>query len=190
MVPKLSLITNPTSGIAARRPFADAMSALASGVALLTCELDGRPWGMTVTAFASVSADPPTVLVSIDSDAAAAHAIDTSGRFGVSILGEDQLDVARHGAEPGKAKFLEAFVDPDHPDDASPMVDGALAHLDCEVEKALRVADHTVFFARVRAARALHSGMPLVYHGRDYRTLAAPTAKRPPTERRTTCLAT
>jgi flavin reductase ActVB len=158
-------------------------------VAVVTCELDGRPWGMTVTAFASVSADPPTVLVSIDSDATAADALTASGRFGVSILAEDQLDVARHGAAPGKSKFLEAFVDPDHTDDASPMVTGALAHLDCEVERAVRVADHTVFFARVRAAHATRSGMPLVYHSRDYRILAAPAGRRPPTEGRTTCLA-
>ncbi len=190
MVPKLSLITDQTSSVASSRPFADAMSALASGVAVVTCELDGRPWGMTVTAFASVSADPPTVLVSIDSDATAADALAASGRFGVSILAEDQLDVARHGAAPGKSKFLEAFVDPDHTDDASPMVAGALAHLDCEVERTIRVADHTVFFARVRAAHATHFGMPLVYHSRDYRTLGAPAGRRPPTEGRTTCLAT
>jgi len=185
MVPKLSLITNPTTGLAPRRAFADAMSAQASGVALLTCELDGRPWGMTVTAFASVSADPPTILVSTDSDAKAADAIGASGRFGVSILAEDQLEVARFGAAPRKPKFLEAFVDPDHPDDASPMIAGALAHLDCEVEQALHVADHTLFIARVRAAHALSSGMPLVYHARGYRTLEVGR----PAERSTTCRA-
>jgi flavin reductase (DIM6/NTAB) family NADH-FMN oxidoreductase RutF len=188
MVPRLSLITDPTTEPASPRLFAEAMSALASGVAVVTCEVDGRPWGMTVTAFASVSADPPTVLVSIDSDAPAARAIGESGLFGVSILAADQLDIARHGSAPGKPKFLDAFVEPGPGGGASPMVAGVLAHLDCEVERELRVADHTVFFGLARAARASRAGLPLVYHRRAYRTLAAHDIRRPPIESRTTCL--
>ena len=56
MPPALKLITDHTSEAAPVAEFAEAMSALASGVVLVTCWLDGRPWGLTVTAFASVSA--------------------------------------------------------------------------------------------------------------------------------------
>ena len=87
--------------------FAEAMSALASGVVLVTCWIGDRPWGMTVTAFASVSADPPTVLVSLSAGATSARAITATRRFGVSILAADQLAVARHGSTPGATKFLE-----------------------------------------------------------------------------------
>jgi flavin reductase (DIM6/NTAB) family NADH-FMN oxidoreductase RutF len=163
------------------------MGALASGVVIVTCRLDGRPWGMTVTAFASVSADPPTVLVSLDSEAVAAHAISATRRFGVSILAEEQLVVARHGSAPGKPKFLEPFTE-DGEGSASPVVLGALAQLDCEVCEELHIADHTVLFGRVRAARASQAGAPLLYHRRDYRTLADRAAADPPTERSTTCL--
>jgi flavin reductase (DIM6/NTAB) family NADH-FMN oxidoreductase RutF len=159
------------------------MSALASGVVIVTCRLDDRPWGVTVTAFASVSAGPPTALVSLDSEGVAARAIAATGRFGVSILAADQLAVADYASAPGEPKFLERFAEPDA--GASPVVAGAPAHLDCELVDSIEVADHTVFFGRVLSARASHEGAPLLYHRRDYRTLA----ERPPTERSTTCVA-
>jgi flavin reductase (DIM6/NTAB) family NADH-FMN oxidoreductase RutF len=163
MVSGLKLVTEPARACAPAPEFADAMSALASGVVLVTCRLGGRPWGMTATAFASVSADPPTVLVSLRSEGASAAAIEASRHFGVSILADGQEAVARRGAAPGAPKFVDHLV-----------VAGALAHLDCEVFDAAEVADHTVFFGRVLSARVLHEGEPLVYHRRDYRTVSDP----------------
>lgn len=182
---KLRLITEPARDLASTAEFTDAMAALASGVVIVTCRLDGRPWGMTVTAFATVSAAAPTVLVSLGSDSIGARAITATRRFGVGILAEDQLGVARFGATPGAAKFLERFVEPDDRSSASPVVTAALAHLDCELSDAVQVADHTVFFGRVRAARASEAGTPLLYHQRAYRALT----DHPSTERSTTCLA-
>ncbi|MGZ4381526.1 MAG: flavin reductase family protein [Gaiellaceae bacterium] len=175
-------MTQPTPQLASTGAFADAMSALARGVVLVTCRLGGRPWGMTVTAFASVSAGPPTVLVSVGSDTTAARAIAATRSFGVSILAEEQLAVARLGSEAGAAKFLEPFVDPDVGSGGSPAVAGALAHLDCELSGSVRIEDHAILFGRVRAARASRGGTPLVYHRRGYRTLG----DRPPDERELT----
>ena len=67
MPPALNLITDPTRESTPISDFADAMSTLASGVVLVTGWVGDRPWGMTVTSFASVSAEPPTVLVSLGS---------------------------------------------------------------------------------------------------------------------------
>jgi flavin reductase (DIM6/NTAB) family NADH-FMN oxidoreductase RutF len=187
--PKLRLIAEPTAEVASAAEFAEAMSVLASGVVLVTCRLDGRPWGMTVTAFASVSADPPTVLVSLASGSPAARAVEATGRFGVSILAEEQHVVARHGSAPGKPKFLEQFADAGGGGSVTPVVADALAHLDCEVAEAVRVADHTVYFGRVWEARLSQDGTPLLYHRRDYWTLAELSAAGPPTEGRTGCLA-
>ena len=169
--------------------FAEAMSALASGVVLVTCWIGDRPWGMTVTAFASVSADPPTVLVSLAAEATSARAIAANGSFGVSILAADQLAVARHGSAPGATKFLEQHTDARAGYSESPVIAMALAHLDCEVTETVQVADHTVFFGQVRAVPELHLGTPLVYHRRGYRTLAEPV-RHPhrPTERSLRCL--
>jgi flavin reductase ActVB len=142
--------------------FGETMSALASGVVLVTCSVDGQAWGTTVTAFASVSAEPPTVLVSLSSGGVAARAIAASGRYGVSILAADQVDVAAYCSVPGEPKFLA-----DRP------VSDALAHLECEVDHELEVADHTIFFGRVVAARTARRAAPLLYHRRGYRTVAA-----------------
>jgi flavin reductase (DIM6/NTAB) family NADH-FMN oxidoreductase RutF len=141
--------------------FRDAMSELVGGAVLVTCRVDGQLWGVTVTAFQSVSADPPVVLVSLESGRTAAAAVDAGGRFGVAVLAADQEHVARHAAERGAAKYLHPSV-----------LGGALAWLECAVIDQVRVADHTVFFGRVVAARSVGEGTPLVYHRRAYRTLA------------------
>jgi flavin reductase ActVB len=184
----LKLITDPMQESAPISDFLDAMSTLASGVVLVTSWVDERPWGMTATAFASVSAEPPTILVSLGSATTSARAITATRSFGVSILAKDQLAVARLGSEPDAAKFLEPFVDPSHGSSDSPIVACALAHLDCELSEAVQIADHTILFGRVRAAQASRSGPPLLYHRHAYRTLGGRAAGRSPTERKVTCL--
>jgi flavin reductase (DIM6/NTAB) family NADH-FMN oxidoreductase RutF len=188
MPPALKLITDPRREAVPISDFADAMSTLASGVVLVTSWVDDRPWGMTVTAFASVSTEPPTILVSLGSATRSTLAITATRSFGVSILAEEQLALARLGSEPGTAKFLEPFVDPSDGSNASPVVAGALAHLDCELSDAVEVADHTILFGRVHAAQASGSGTPLLYHSRAYRTLGDRAGGRLPTERTLTCL--
>jgi flavin reductase (DIM6/NTAB) family NADH-FMN oxidoreductase RutF len=172
MTPDLQLVTHSAPPPAPVPEFADAMSALASSVVLVTCWVGDRPWGMTVTAFASVSVDPPTVLVSLRSEATSVRSITDTRRFGVSILAADQLAVARYGSAPGATKFLERFTESGGY--ASPVVAGALAHLDCELAEAVQVADHTVLFGRAQAVRAFRAGTPLLYHRRAYRTLLCP----------------
>ena len=87
--------------------FREAMSRLASGVVLVTSSLDGRPWGMTVSAACPVCVEPPTMLVSLSAHTALAAAISGCGRFGVSVLGEEAVEVARFGSAPGAPKFLD-----------------------------------------------------------------------------------
>jgi 3-hydroxy-9,10-secoandrosta-1,3,5(10)-triene-9,17-dione monooxygenase reductase component len=166
--------------------FAGAMSALASGVVIVTSRVGDRPWGTTVTAFTSVSTDPPTILVSLGAASTGVRAITATGRFGVSILEREQLDVARYAATPGAAKFLEPFTDPGRRS-SSPVVAGALAHLDCELSDEVHVADHSVFFGRVRGAWDASGGTPLVYYRRAYRTLADPARAHRSIGRRIRC---
>jgi flavin reductase ActVB len=177
MPPALKLLNDRTRESVPTSDFVDAMSTLASGVVLVTSWVGDRPWGMTVTAFASVAAEPPTVLVSLRSAGTSVRAITATRSFGISILAAEQLAVARLGAAPGAAKFLDPFVDPSDGSSDSPVVAGALAHLDCEVSEAVQIADRTILFGRVHAAHASHSGAPLLYHRRAYRTLddRAPT---------------
>lgn len=181
---ELTQRTEPATRVAPSSDYAEAMSVLASGVVMVTTELAGRPWGMTVSAFASVSAEPPTVLVSLHSESAAAHAIAQARSFGVSILGRQHSAAAHHGSMRGSSKFLEPFVD--HGEEGNPRIAGALAHLDCEVFEQVEVADHTILFARVREVRSAKCGEPLVYFRRAYRTLIA--HGKPSLGRRSPCL--
>jgi flavin reductase ActVB len=150
--------------------FREAMSHLASGVVLVTASIDGRPWGMTVSAACPICVDPPTMLVSLSSHTALAKAVSDSGRFGVNILGADALDLARFAAAVGKPKFLDE--DPGielgelHP--AEVMVEGALGHVDCEVIEVINRSTHSIFLGQVRAIGLGDHDQPLVHYRREF----------------------
>jgi len=171
----MPLIAAATTTVAADE-FADAMSTLANGVVLATCRHADRPWGMTVTAFVSVSASPPTVLVSLGSETSTVRAIAATGAFGVSILAHDQVGVAAYGAAQGAPKFLDSLIEPGERDSESPAVAHSLAHLDCVVVDAVEAADHTVLFGRVDRVRRRSNGEPLLYHNRAYGSFFVPDA--------------
>ena len=147
-----------------------ALSQFATGVTvLLARDAAGAPAGLTVSAFASVSLQPPLVLACIDlrSDAHDAFAV---GRvFGVSVLGEDQEDVSRRFAWRGPGKF--DGLDLAESETGALLVRGAVAHLECVVTAAHRAGDHTIFVGEVRALRAA-PGRPLLYHRGAYRRIA------------------
>lgn len=149
--------------------FRHALSQFASGVTVVTTRAaSGLPRGLTVTAFASVSLDPPLVLVSID-NRSEAHDGFAAGAFAVSVLAEGQEAVSRRFAAPGPEKFAAA----DYPAGPSglPLIPDALAHLSCRLVATVPGGDHTIYVGLVEDAR-VREGRPLVYHGRDYRRLA------------------
>jgi flavin reductase (DIM6/NTAB) family NADH-FMN oxidoreductase RutF len=150
--------------------FREAMSHLASGVVLVTASLEGRPWGMTVSAACPVCTAPPTMLVSLSTHTALARAVADTGRFGVSVLGEAALDVARFGAAVGAPKFLDEGIGLDcgdaHP--AQAMVEGALAHVDCELAETLIHGTHSLFLGRVRETTVAAGAGPLVHYHRGF----------------------
>ena len=85
-----------TNGIAAREDFVDAMRKVPTVVSVITSYVDGRPWGLTVSAFCSVEADPPTVMVSLGRHTRTLADVSVVGRFGVSILSR-RPSTYRHG---------------------------------------------------------------------------------------------
>ena len=155
--------------------FRESMSQLATGVVMVTCWLDGKPWGLTVSACCSVSVEPPLLLVSLNRQTASARAINADASFGVSILGERLIDVARFGAAKGQPKFVDRFcrVDEDGEHVAgSPVVAGALAHIHCKVEQQIEAGDHLIYLARVDSVLLENGDRPLVYYARTYHRLA------------------
>jgi flavin reductase ActVB len=154
-----------------RDAFHDAMSHLASGVVLVTACVDGRPWGMTVSACCSVCDDPPTLLVSIAERTVLAKAIAATGRFGANILGHEAIELARFGSTTGQAKFLDEVCEVSGRDTAAPVLDGALTHVDCDLVRSVVHGDHALYLGRVRGITVASASDPLLYYRRDYHRL-------------------
>jgi steroid delta-isomerase-like uncharacterized protein len=159
--------------------FRRAMRLLAGGVAVVTTVVEDRPWGLTVSACCSLTADPPRVLVSLHSRTTSCRTIMDSGLFGVDLLGSDQVDVAQACSATGQPKFIDDRVDPGFEHARSPVIAGALAHLDCKVTDAHGVGDHLLLIGLVQhtlSPRTHEEITPLVYYERAFRTTGAALA--------------
>ncbi len=157
--------------------FRRALGQFASGVTVVTTrDASGRPLGLTVSAFCSVSLRPPLVLVCIDHRAEANVGLRESGWFAVSVLREDQEEVSRRFARRGASKLEGfAFVEGRH---QLPLVPGALAHVQCRVRSFHDEGDHAVWVGEV-VALATHPGRPLLYQAGAYGRMAARTSDNP-----------
>ncbi|HZR95463.1 MAG TPA: flavin reductase family protein [Gaiellaceae bacterium] len=149
------------------------MRALATGVVIVTVEVDGRLWGLTINSCCSLSASPPQVLISLAHTASCRQPLLDSGRFGLSVLAEGQRELAELGAVPGGPKHVDVFAE--RLDDGPAMIAGALAHLDCTVSKSFEVSDHTIVIGVVREAVAnVAENAPLLYYDRAFHRLGDP----------------
>jgi flavin reductase (DIM6/NTAB) family NADH-FMN oxidoreductase RutF len=150
--------------------FRRALGQFASGVTVVTTRgADGVPMGLTVSSFCSVSLHPPLVLVCIDGNSDANDGLRDTRHFAVSVLSEEQEDVSRRFASPGRGKlegfaFLEGRL-------GLPLVPGALAHVQCKVHSRHEEGDHLVWVGEV-IALAAHPGRPLLYHAGTYHAVA------------------
>ena len=149
--------------------FKAAMSHFASGVTIVTTELDGKPYGMTVASFASLSLHPPLVLVCIEKSVKTHHAISAAGTFGVSILDRQQAEVSGRFASKIDDKF--AGVDVARGELGVPLIRGSICSLACKVTAQFPGGDHSIFVGEVVDAQTTSAGVPLVYYRSSYRDL-------------------
>jgi flavin reductase (DIM6/NTAB) family NADH-FMN oxidoreductase RutF len=147
-----------------------AMSHFASGVTIVTTEHDGKPYGMTVASFASLSLRPPLVLVCIEKSVKSHDAIAAAGKFGVSILDRQQGEVSGRFASKIDDKF--SGVDIHHGELGVPLIGGAICTLACKVTAQFPGGDHSIFVGEVVDAQTTSTGVPLVYYRSSYRDLA------------------
>jgi flavin reductase (DIM6/NTAB) family NADH-FMN oxidoreductase RutF len=141
--------------------FKEAMRHVPTGVTVVTSLKDGEPRGITVNAFASVSADPPTLLICINREARSYLFISASGLFCVNILAGEQRHLAEHFA--GKVRERQ-FENVEYAIDATgaPVLGGAIAHCDCRLEEEHHVGSHSIMIGRVLSCAA-RAGSPLGY---------------------------
>lgn len=148
--------------------FRRVMGHFPTGVVVVTTRRgDGRPCGLTVNAFTSVSLDPPLVLVCVDHAADSHDLIRDSGVFAVSVLEEDEGESLsrRFAALEVEEKFIGVAYREETT--GAPVLDAAIAWLDCRVTQEIPAGDHTIFLGEVIVADA-REGQPLVYYRGGY----------------------
>src|SRR5579862_1652346 len=151
--------------------FRKAMGRFATGVTIITVDLDGEVHGMTANAFASVSLDPMLVLVCVDHSTRTHAHLHAKKRFGINVLGEDQRTISEYYARPERSHERaeqEAGAQFDRTAHGTPMLRGSLAYLECRLHSAEEAGDHTIFIAEVEDV-VVREGEPLLFFRGKYR---------------------
>jgi flavin reductase (DIM6/NTAB) family NADH-FMN oxidoreductase RutF len=156
--------------------FRKAMGCFATGVTIITVDLEGEVQGMTANAFSSVSLDPPLLLVCVDHSARTHAHLHAKKRFGVNILAEDQRVISDYYARavhPHERAEEEAGARFDRTALGTPILHGALAYLECRLQSAQDAGDHTIFIAEVEDV-VVRQGEPLLFFRGKYRKIGEP----------------
>ncbi|HEY2041281.1 MAG TPA: flavin reductase family protein [Jatrophihabitans sp.] len=139
----------------------EAVGRFATGVTVVTAlDLQAKPVGCTVSAFSSLSLRPPLVLVCIDTRRFMHGPLTSGPGFAVNVLAADQRATALRFATPAADKFATT---PHHPGRSGiPLLDGALAHVQCDLHAVHEGGDHAIIVGRVSDVRTT-AGEPLLY---------------------------
>ena len=156
-------LSKPPLGIDLR----SVMRYFASAVTVVTSSLEsGELFGLTVSAFSSLSLDPPLVLICIRNESTAAELFKKSMRFCVNILAEDQQPIAEKFSltgEAGRFVGLDFYLG----ESGSPIIRGCIGFIDCRVTRVIEAGDHTIFIGEAIAVSAVQKP-PLLYLDRHY----------------------
>jgi flavin reductase ActVB len=146
--------------------FRAAMSQFASGVTVVTThDATGKPWGFTASAFSSLSLNPPLILVCLDRGADCCDAFESASTMAVSILAAGQDSIGMRFATRGADKF-SGDTAPGRTT-GLPVIDGALAHVECEIDARLDGGDHVILVGKVVTASVAEKA-PLLHYNRAF----------------------
>lgn len=145
------------------------MGHFATGVTVITAlRKSGEMHGLTANAFTSVSLVPPLLLVCVDKNAESYPCFDETRVFTVNILAHDQEALSRKFAVSGGEKFQGVAYHTGA--NGAPILDGALAYVECKVVQAFDGGDHTIYLGEIEQAEA-REGKPLMFFRGGYREL-------------------
>jgi flavin reductase (DIM6/NTAB) family NADH-FMN oxidoreductase RutF len=155
-------VTSHGAGLAA---FKSAMRQLAGGVSIITTGEGDERGGLTATSVTSLSAEPPSLIVSVKQDASGLPMLIGSGRFAVSVLAHDHQHIADRFAGRDGSKGPERFAGGLWlaRDGYPPVLADALASFECEVEDLIERFSHTIVIGRVTHSHTLGGEAALVY---------------------------
>ncbi|MDR3381246.1 flavin reductase family protein [Cupriavidus basilensis] len=151
------------------RDFRNAMGQFATGVVVISTEIDGEAHAMTANAFMSGSLAPPLVLVSVACTARMHEKIQASGMFAISVLKDAQGNVSQHFAGKPSETFSPVFERLG----GLPVIEGAAVRLAAELRHAYPCGDHTLFVGEVKELVVCDQApAPLLFHSGRYAKLA------------------
>jgi flavin reductase (DIM6/NTAB) family NADH-FMN oxidoreductase RutF len=147
--------------------FRQVMGNFATGITVVTTrDKDGKPYGLTVNSFTSVSLNPVLVLVCLDLRLSGLQSFRDSRHFGVSILSEHQEDLSRIFAKKDAERPPETFFEGKL---GMPLLKNSLAIMECQTIKIYEGGDHLIFLGEVDNADLLQPDHPLLYFRGKYR---------------------
>ena len=152
--------------------FRQAMRRLAGGVGLITVGTGDDRSGLTATSVTSLSADPPRLLVCINRSTSAWPKLAEYGVFGVNLLHSNQQDLADRFAGKSGEKGADRFAGVRWKSlvTGAPLLDGALAAIDCTIEEIIERHSHAIVIGRIEAVDLGVCSDPLLYWSGTYRT--------------------
>ena len=146
------------------RDFRHALGQFATGVTIVTtADAQGRPVGLTVSSFNSVSLEPPLVLWSMGHRAASLPVFQQGGHYAIHVLAAGQQELAQRFAMRGVDKFAGVAWQPNA--QGVPVIEGAAAVFECSNRSRYDEGDHAIFVGQVARCQHLQGALPLLYHG-------------------------
>jgi flavin reductase len=158
----------PAEPLFTAREFRNAMGQFATGVVVISTEIDGEPHAMTANAFMSGSLEPPLVLVSVACTARMHEKIRRAGAFGISVLAHVQDAVSQHFAGKPSERYEPVFERVG----GLPVIEGAAVRLAAELRHAYPCGDHTLFVGEVKELMTSDTTAPLLFHAGRYGRIA------------------
>jgi flavin reductase (DIM6/NTAB) family NADH-FMN oxidoreductase RutF len=148
--------------------YREALRKFASGITIVTVAHGNELHGMTASSFAAASLSPPLVLVCLERSSRTRSLVLEASSFAANILGDHQESIARSFSESGPKPFQELRHRPGK--FGAPLLEGAIAWIECSVWRVIETGDHDVIVGEVQACDS-QPGLPLVYFNRSYRSL-------------------
>src|SRR6516164_7643709 len=149
------------------REYRNTLGRFATGVTIVTALENGKPHGMTANAFVSVSLDPPVVLISLDNRSHMHRILSAAGRYGISVLSEDQRALSDHFAGRTVDGVQVRFVSRA----GAMLLEGAIASFVVRVKDIHPAGDHTLYVGIVEHFEH-GEDKPLLFYGGKYERLS------------------
>ncbi|MBM4795688.1 flavin reductase family protein [Streptomyces sioyaensis] len=157
--------------------FRRALGSFPSGVTIVTTsDADGEAWGITVSAFCSVSLSPPLVLFCPAVSARSHEVLRRAERYAINVLRPEHRTLALRCAKAGADKFARAGF---RTEGGVPVLPSALASLVCRASARYDAGDHSILVGEVESVQ-VNDGPPLVYFDREFRELSPAPLLAPP----------